>query len=107
ATRTKIGSQCSLTGSGLATVRTSYPLEDTCNLRAGVRTGPDPGDGNGAQPHPSACSRAARGRRCLRSPGPGTNHRMAEWNDGAQPGSDLHLWESQWASIEEDADGDP
>jgi len=32
---------------------------------------------------------------------------MAEWYEGAQPGSDLHLWESQWASIEEDADGDP
>jgi hypothetical protein len=34
---------------------------------------------------------------------------MAErdWNDGAQPGADLHLWESEWASIEEDADGDP
>jgi hypothetical protein len=31
----------------------------------------------------------------------------ADWNDSAQPGSDLHLWESQWASIEEDADGDP
>ena len=29
---------------------------------------------------------------------------MADWNEGAQPGSDLHLWESQWASIEEDAD---
>ena len=30
-----------------------------------------------------------------------------DWNDGAQPGADLHLWESQWASIEADAEGDP
>ena len=27
--------------------------------------------------------------------------------DGAQPGLDLHDWESAWASIEEDAEGDP
>jgi hypothetical protein len=31
----------------------------------------------------------------------------ADWSDGSQPGADLHLWEGQWASIEEDADGDP
>ena len=29
------------------------------------------------------------------------------WSDGEQPGSNLHQWESQWASIDEDADGDP
>lgn len=30
-----------------------------------------------------------------------------DWNEGAQPGADLYSWESQWASVEEDADGDP
>lgn len=30
-----------------------------------------------------------------------------DWSDGTQPGSDLHSWESSWASIEEDAEGDP
>jgi hypothetical protein len=30
-----------------------------------------------------------------------------DWNEGAPPGADLHLWKSQWASIDEDADGDP
>ena len=30
-----------------------------------------------------------------------------EGNEGGQPGADLHLWESQWASIEVDAEGDP
>ena len=27
--------------------------------------------------------------------------------EGPNPGFDLHTWESTWASIEEDADGDP
>lgn len=31
----------------------------------------------------------------------------ADWSESAQPGFDLHGWESSWASIEEDADGDP
>jgi len=30
-----------------------------------------------------------------------------DWSEGGEPGSNLHAWESQWASIEEDADGDP
>lgn len=30
-----------------------------------------------------------------------------DWNEGAQPGSDLHLWESTWASIEEDVAESP
>jgi hypothetical protein len=29
------------------------------------------------------------------------------WSDGDQPGSNLHEWESQWASIEENAADDP
>jgi len=33
--------------------------------------------------------------------------RSVGWSDGEQPGSNLHQWESQWASIDEDADGDP
>lgn len=31
----------------------------------------------------------------------------ADWSESAQPGLALHGWESSWASIEEDADGDP
>lgn len=31
----------------------------------------------------------------------------ADWTEAAQPGFDLHTWESTWASIEEDAAGDP
>jgi len=30
-----------------------------------------------------------------------------DWNEGAYPGADLHLWESEWASIDEDAADDP
>ena len=30
----------------------------------------------------------------------------ADWREGAEPGFDLHSWESRWA-VEEDADGDP
>jgi hypothetical protein len=30
-----------------------------------------------------------------------------DWNEGAHPGFDLHSWESEWASIAEEADGDP
>jgi hypothetical protein len=29
------------------------------------------------------------------------------WNEGAYPGADLHSWESEWASISEDASDDP
>lgn len=31
----------------------------------------------------------------------------ADWTEGAQPGFDLHAWESTWASVEEDAASDP
>ena len=30
-----------------------------------------------------------------------------DWSEAAQPGFDLHTWESTWASIEEDAADDP
>lgn len=30
-----------------------------------------------------------------------------DWDEGPNPGVDLHVWESTWASVEEDADGDP
>ena len=30
-----------------------------------------------------------------------------DWSEGGEPGSNLHQWESQWASIDEDAEGDP
>jgi hypothetical protein len=30
-----------------------------------------------------------------------------DWNEGAYPGADLHLWESEWASIAENAADDP
>ena len=30
-----------------------------------------------------------------------------DWDESSNPGVDLHVWESTWASIEEEADGDP
>jgi hypothetical protein len=30
-----------------------------------------------------------------------------DWNEGAHPGADLHFWESEWASVAEDASDDP
>lgn len=32
---------------------------------------------------------------------------VSEWPQSREPGLDLHTWESTWASIEEDAEGDP
>jgi hypothetical protein len=32
---------------------------------------------------------------------------MSDVHESRDPGADLHLWESAWASIAEDADGDP